>query len=344
MAVIKDVARLAGVSTATVSKVINNPSRVRKETRLKVQRAMEELNYCPSPLAQSMRTGRTNTIAVVSQDIVNPFFAEAFAAIRNHALNSGLNTILYTPENTQDIMTYFTTKISISHVDGIILCFVDEYKELNEIIQQRDIGVPLVVIGWRMGNPKFDSIVVDVFDGMYKVTQHLIQRGHTNIGYIGGPRDSLISREKYLGYKRAMDDAGLKVRDGFVASGDYTLLTGYLAAREFTMAGDHPTALIGANDILAIGCIKYLLSRDLKVPDDIAVAGFDNISLSAMYQPSVTTAAVPLDTIAREGIALLKARMGTGDGRITQLIVNTNLCIRNSTDKEVPIGFYSNNE
>lgn len=337
MAVIKDVAKLAGVSVGTISKYLNHQGNLKETTRKKIESAIDQLQYKPSPLARSMRTGKTNTIAVIVPDITNPFFAEIYNSIRQSAALSGYVPILYTTADDLANLKDYLASISIKQVDGIILCFVDEDEAIVKFIDEVQKFIPLVMLSWNINNTNFNCVSIDVFEGAMKATNHLISSGHKQIGYAGG--HDRVSKEKHSGFTKALRNAGLEPKPECEYYGDFNLQTGYYAARKFSMLPDMPTAIFAENDILAIGCIKYLLQSNIRVPEDVAVIGFDNIKLSAMYEPSLSTISLPIVQMGEESVKLLVSSMNNRDTKNRLLILRNELVVRNSTDKNAPIEF-----
>lgn len=339
MAVIKDVAMLAGVSVGTVSKYLNNPEDLKDVTRHKVETAIDELQYKPSPVARSMRTGKTNYIAVIAPDITNPFFVEVYNSIRRSAAANGYIPVLYTTEDNLETLKEYLTSIPIRQVDGVILCFVDENESISKFIENIQESIPLVLLSWDINNSNFSCVCIDVFEGILKSTNHLISLGHRNIAYVGGCEKNRISLEKHNGYIKAMADAGLEVKQEYEYYGDFNLRTGYYAARKFSMFTKMPSAIVAENDILAIGSIKYLLQRRIKVPEDIAVIGFDNITLSSMYEPALSTISLPISQMGEESVKLLISGINNPNSKSKLIILKNELVVRNSTDKNAPIQF-----
>ncbi len=337
MAVIKDVAKLAGVSVGTVSKYLNNEGNLKEETRQKVEYAINKLQYKPSPLARSMRTGKTNTIAVIAPDITNPFFAEIYNSIRQSAAQSGYVPILYTTADDLRILKDYLSSASIKQADGIITCFVDEDENIAQFINELQKSMPIVMLSWNISNTKLNCISIDVFEGAMKATNHLISLGHKHIAYVGG--HDRVSAEKHSGFIKALKNAALEAKPEFEYYGDFNLQTGYYAARKFSILPDMPTAIFAENDILAIGCIKYLLQSNIRVPEDVAVMGFDNIKLSAMYEPSLSTISLPIVQMGEESVKLLVSAMDKNDSKNRMLILKNELVVRNSTVKSAPIEF-----
>ena len=339
MAVIKDVAKLAGVSTGTISKYLNNHHELKEDTKRRVEEAIATLQYKPNLLARSMRTGKTNTLAVIVPDIANPFFVEVYNSIKSAASQNGYASILYTTDDNPDTLNHYLTSIHMQHVDGFVLCFIDNNKAIEAFINELHEDTPMVFLSWDINNTNRNSVVIDVFEGIYVATRHLIEQGHKNIAYVGGPENDIISKEKFNGYCRAMTSAGLEINQQLVIHMNYTLQSGYQAARKLTMCEAVPDALVAENDILAIGCLKYFLQKKMNIPEDIAVIGFDNIPLSVMYEPSLSTISLPLTQMGNEAIKILMSRIDTPTLKNKQLILKTSLVIRSSTCMEAPVEF-----
>jgi DNA-binding LacI/PurR family transcriptional regulator len=337
MSVIKDVARLADVSVGTVSKYLNNPDRLKDATRQKVEAAVNELQYTPSALARSMRTGKTHTIAIIAPNITNPFFAEVYNSIRLNAVNKGYTPILFTIEDDLKTLESYFSSISRHQVDGLILCFVDEDELIETFIEQLRAALPIVLLSWDIHNERFNCVCIDVFEGTYKSTNYLISLGYKNIAYAGGYEKNRISSQKFNGYSKAMKDARLEINSEFIYHGDLNLKTGYYAARKFSMLPTLPDALVADNDIIGIGSMKYFAQRKIRVPEDIAVIGFDNIMLSAIYDPALSTVSLPINKMGEESVRLLTAVIDKPNSKNKLVILKSELIIRNSTDKNAPI-------
>lgn len=334
MPVIKDVAKLAGVSVGSVSKYLNNNKTLKASTRQKIISAIEELNYKPNPLARSMRTGRTNIIAVIVPDITNPFFAETFNSIRIEAHNNDYTTVLYTSTDNPDRLQQYLSGETVNHPDGVILCFVDEGMLLDRFAESLVPDAPVVLLSWDLNNVRYNSIAIDVAEGIYKSTNHMVNIGRKKIAYIGGPEASHISIDKLSGYKRALEESGFEIDCSIIYQGEnYNLSTGYEAARIFTRQDNIPDSIVTANDALALGCMKYLMQKGIKIPDNIAVIGFDNVSLSSMYEPSLSTVSIPIKKMGEEAIKMLHSEISNPSEfeHKKQIILDTQLVIRRST-------------
>ncbi len=343
MAVIKDVAKLANVSVGTVSNYLNKPEKLKESTRIRVQAAIDELNFHANPFASNIRTGKTNSIAVIMPNIINPFFAELYNSVKLHAMTNGFSTILYTTEDDLDLLEDYFTNEKMFHVDGAIFCYVDEDIAAGNLINKLQTKIPVALITDDVNYSKNSSIAIDTFQGVYKSTSYLISLGHKKIAYLGGPKEARRAKEKFNGFARAMSDAGLDVIGDYVFSCTYDMHSGYRAVRElFMQSSDLPTAVVTASDILAIGALKFFLRSKIDVPDKIAVIGFDNILLARMYEPSISTIEIPIKEMGTQAVDLLISKLQAPGSKNKQIIMPSNLIIRNSTDKDMPLEFEFN--
>ena len=336
MAVIKDVAERAGVSVGTVSKYLHRPDSLKPANRQKIEAAIRVLEYHPSRVAQSMRSGRAGVIAVAVPDIMNPFFAEAYSAIHRAASQVGVSTLLYTTDFNSETLRQSLSAQSIRQVDGVILCFVEEDEPVEQFLERVALRIPVVLLSRNVANSKFHTVAIDVFEGLKMVVEHLLATGRKRIAYVGGTPPSQISDEKHLGFIRALAAAGMSPDETLRESGEFTLQTGYAAARKFMMRTDPPDAIVAENDLLAIGCLKYLLQSKIAVPRTVAVTGFDDIRLSAMYEPALTTVTVPLERMASEAIKMMIRALESPGVRKRQSVQKIQLVVRASTDAQAP--------
>jgi LacI family transcriptional regulator len=337
--VIKDVAKYAGVSVGTVSKYLNNPERLLPETKVKVEKAIEALQYKPSMFARSMRTRKSYTIAVIVPTLKNPFFAEMYSAIRIAACQVGYTPILFTTEDEIELIENYMFGTSIGDVDGIILCFLDRDEKLLTFLSSLKTNIPIVNIGWDINGTEYDSVAVDIAEGVYTAAKHLVDLGHKKIAFVGGQEDHQTTKEKYSGYARVMRDFGCEVKTGYVFYGNNFMHSGYMAARQFVNLPCPPSAIVTSNDTLAIGCLKYCLQKNIKIPEEMAVIGHDNIIFSEIYEPSLSTVAIPINEMAKEGVRLVMSKINKRRSSNRQVILKTNLVVRRSTNKDVPIEF-----
>jgi LacI family transcriptional regulator, repressor for deo operon, udp, cdd, tsx, nupC, and nupG len=312
MAVIKDVASKAGVSAGTVSKYLKDPDLVKEKNRINIENAIRELDYVPDILARSMRTGKTNLLAIVAPDITNPFFAHVYDSLRTEALREGYSSILYTAKDNPAGSRLKTHILKMT--DGVILCFPDEEYEPSSFV---DANTNAVNITWDIKDLRYPSVAVDVSEGMHMMTSHLISRGYTKLGYISGRMDSSISKAKFSGFQRALTENHLNFQSGWFSQGDYTLDTGYRCAEKILNRPKKPDALVCANDILALGSLHYTLENGIKVPNELAVSGFDDIAFARMSYPALTSVRIPVSGLARQAVNLI-LRKGDTDAHIVE--------------------------
>jgi DNA-binding LacI/PurR family transcriptional regulator len=358
MAVIKDVSNLAGVSVGTVSKYLNNPDKLKLETKLKVEQAINTLQYKPSSFARSMRTRKSYSIAIIVPTLINPYFVEVFNAIKTEASGLGYTPIIFSTEDKFEFIQNYVTGMAIGQVDGIILFYLNGDEAIYKFLLTLKSKIPIVNISWDINNTDYDSaVVVDVAEGIYNATKHLIDLGHQKIAFVGGPENHRNTREKYNGYAKAMRDFRYPIKSEYVyfespnsckqyknsgcclqwGNSSPCIQMGYLAARYLTMLPDPPDAIVTSTDILAIGCLKYCIQKNIKIPEDIAVIGYDNISLAEMYEPSLSTVAMPLEKMGKEAMKLITSKINKRRIKPRQIILNSQVIIRKSTDKNVPI-------
>ena len=335
MAVIKDVANLAGVSISTVSKYFNNPNGLSEPYRSKVAAAVEELNFKPNAIARGLRTKRTNTIALIVPDITNTFYVEVYDSVRLAAISQGYMTQLYTTEENFNMLNELVNQLSSSKIDGMILCFLDEDDTIT-LLDRTQATVPVALLSWD-SDTKFNSAVLDLTKTMYQATSYLIQRGHSKIAYVNGRAGSRISFQKKGGYLKAMAGAGLTVPENYIYSGNYSYRTGYQAAKQFMQYPDPPTAIVAANDIIAIGCCKYLHLNGYRIPNDVSVVGMDGIQLAKIYDPSITTMATPISAMGSEAVNLLINKINHPTSKNRQILFESKLTVGRSTDENAPL-------
>lgn len=338
MAVIKDVANLAGLSVSVVSKYLNHPDNVREDTKIRIEAAIKELNYIPSMTARSMRTKRSQMLAIVVPDIVDEFYTHVFNAIKIYALARGYTPILYTIENDVEILKDYLGKISINHFDGLMLCFLEE-DELVEIYDDLQSEIPVVMFSGETDN-RFSAVVTDITEGAYKATKHLIDCGCKRIAYIGGPEQSKNTAQKRDGYEKALSEAGLKVNGDYLYYGRYyRYQTGYEAAAYFFEKQNMPDGVYAASDVIAAGFMKYIVKRGVRIPEDMKVVGFDNIQLASVYQPGISTIKLPVKQMCKEAVNMLIQAIEKEDTQKHTIIFKNELIVRGSTDKNSTIDF-----
>ncbi|NJD01942.1 MAG: LacI family transcriptional regulator [Ruminiclostridium sp.] len=287
---IQDVAKAAGVSVATVSRVINNSAAVAESTRKAVMAAVKMLNYQPNLLGRNLRRTETRRILVLLPNIGNPFYARIVKGIEDIAHKNGYNVMLCNTDSQAEREKIYLELLKCRLADGVIFMAPVLGKEgLTEIGR----SFPVVQCCEYTEGAQVSHVSIDNYTAAYKLTKHLISTGHKRIGIIScrGPVVSIIQRED--GFKKALADSGIEFREDLIKYGDYSFNSGLRAANQFVSMGDRPTAVFAISDIMAIGALRAIRESNLKVPEDIAVAGFDNINFASMCNPTLTTISQP---------------------------------------------------
>ena len=295
---IQDVARHAKVSAATVSRVLSSPDRVSEATRERVNNAVSETGYTVNQAARSLRMQKARTILTAMPGIGNPFYSTILDAIVTEATSRGYG-VLVTGRLGDDPARWLSDYFLSNRADGLLLFdgFLDTRK-LHLIAGERAL-LPLVAAYDELPDPQINSVITDNLQAAERAVQHLFDLGHRQIGHISGPSRNTFPNERLVGFRKAMFEHRLDVREDWILPGDYTMESGRAAGRTYAALPDRPTAVFAANDEMAIGLIAELHRHGIECPRDISVMGFDDISVSQNYSPSLTTMRQPREQIGR---------------------------------------------
>lgn len=317
---------------ATVSHVINKTRFVSNELQEKVKKVMEELDYHPNLMAGSLRKKRTNTIGLVVPDNSNPVFAELSRAIEDIGFSSGYSVILCNTAYNLDKEIKYIKVLRSKRVDGLII--IPTTIEAIYINQLVDSGLPVVIVDRTVPDAKTDSVLLDNYQGIYDATKYLISLGHRVIAYIDRPFDLPHSLDRIRGYRKALEENGIKPKEELVIRGGFNYEGGAKAMEKILKMNPTPTALIAFNDISAIGAIRAIKDRGLKVPNDISVIGFDDIPQSSFTVPRLTTVHFPKYRMAEAAFDLLQKKLeGTSTDQRAEIVLPLRLVVRESTAK-----------
>lgn len=325
-----DVARLAGVSPATVSRVVNNTGQVSQPTEERVRAAMAQLGYEPAPIPPPAPTPKT--IAVIITDILNPFFPEIVRGIEDEARSDGVGLLLYNTVEDPQYEQQVLRRIGERGVDGVIVCAsrLPFDALINLRVQHR---IPMVVIGRRVDHPGIACIVFDSEGAMYRATQHLLNLHHTRIAFLAGPAAQEASARRQRGVERALSEAGLSLPSGWRPASFPNIDGGFQAMSALLAdADDRPTGIICYNDVIAFGALHAIRVHGLRVPEDISVVGFDNIAMTPHSNPPLTTVALPKQRMGELAMQMLRQML---DGQTLPgngyTLVESPLIVREST-------------
>ena len=321
------VAKLANVSSATVSRVFNDYRYVTEKTRKKVMKAIKDLNYHPNSLAKQLRKMKTNTIIVVVPDITNTFFSQVLKGIEIVARENGYRVLLGDTENDITIENEYLNTLYEKQVDGLILLTARINQNIIENITKK---YPVVLACEYIKNSNFPTVSIDNISSAQKATEHLIKLGHKRIAHITGPKNIILCRDRLKGYLQAMKDYRLKIDQSLILEGDFYYKTGYNLMLKLISIDNPPTAIFAQNDEMAIGVIKAIKESNLKVPEDIAVVGFDDIKMASICEPSLTTISQPTFKIGQRAMNLLIKILNKKIIKKRNYILENKLIIRES--------------
>ncbi len=332
MATIKEVAEQAGVSPATVSRVLTGTSGERSEARERVLRVVADLDYQPNRLASNLRRRTRETLGVVVSDIENPHFTQMVRAVEDAAHAHGFRVLLCNTDETPGKQRAYLEIIAAERVQGVILTTSDPPGE--EIGRVLDRGIPVVAFDRTVVDPRADAVVVDNVEGTRRATDLLVGAGHERVGFVGGRSTLQTGAERAAGYEVAKRRSGLAPR---AADGDFRLEGGRQAAAAL-LAGGGPTALVVANHLMTVGALQAIRDRGLQVPADLALVALDDPFWAELVEPPLTTLAQPVRRMADGAVRLLFERIGGTRQRARCLVFDFELRVRRSCGTAVAEG------
>ncbi len=332
MATMKDIARLAGVSTSTESHVINKSRFVSDEIAERVNNAAQQLNYAPSALARSLKMNRPKTIGMLVTTSTNPFFGEVVKGVERSCYHQGSNLILCNTEGDNQRMKASINTLLQKRVDGLLLmCSTLEGERLDVFDRYPDI--PIVVMDWGPILFASDKIQDNSLQGGYMAAKHLIECGHKEIGCITGPLIRHQAQMRYEGYKRALAEAGIAINPDWIVESDFECEGGYQAFEKLYQRGKLPSALFVSNDMMAMGVIQAASQRGLRVPDDLSLIGYDDVHIAKFMTPALTPIHQPKYRLGKAAVDTLLYRLENPDTTAQVVQLEPTLVVRNSVRK-----------
>lgn len=328
MVTIKDVARTAGVSVATVSRVYNGSPQVRAETRDRVQRIGNQLGYSPNGAARSLITSRSHTIGVLLPDLYGEFFSEVIRGIDIAAQREGYHLLVSGARNDGPDLEAALRSMR-GRVDGLIVMS----PELDAEAARRSLpdAFPVVLLNCPPSTARYASLTVENFEGASAMVTHLAALGHRRIAIIRGADRNFDSAERLRGYRAALVAAGIQPDPALEFGGDFSEHSGHEAARAIVAGGQRPTAVFAANDCMAIGALSAFREAGLRVPSDIALGGFDDIPMGRYMEPALTSVHVDISALGeRATVRLLSALRAPADHDVHRETLPTTLVVRRS--------------
>ncbi len=328
---ITDVARRARVSISTVSRVINNTVPVSAELRARVEQAMQELNYKPNILARNLRRQSSAMIGVIIPNIRGPFFAETVRGIEDFCFERGYMVYLCNSDDDPEKEILYAEQLHRMRVDGVIFVGTWGWELLDHVRGLCEGGIPVCLINRPAEDLPVDLVLIDKNRGNYIATSHLVAQGHQVIGCITHIFQGGVGHEEVRGYRKALEEAGIPVREDLIIEATPFLSGGYQAARSLLEKPDPPTAIFAHSDMLAIGAARAALEMGLHVPGDLSIVGFGDIPFSEFYNPPLTTVRQPQHQMGSKAAAMLFERMKNKQLPQRQAIVEPRLIIRATT-------------
>ncbi|MGQ1910739.1 LacI family DNA-binding transcriptional regulator [Marinifilum sp. RC60d5] len=331
MANIKDIAKLAGVSKSTVSRVVSNNGFVKEETRSKIMKVMDDLNYRPNMFAKGMRTNRSFSIGILFPDLKNPFFTEWYSIVDTISRERGyLNYICVTDPNGESEEKRIDDLLARS-IDGIILfsyrkddAFIKKLRKINKL-------TPILCCDSMFLDSGLSCICANGKKGTYKATQKLIESGSRHIAYIKGKEELMVVNNRFDGYLKCLADNNLKINDAHIINAKFTRDCGYKAAEELMALTNPPDAIMAATDLMAMGVLDYLNNNSYHIPDDVSVFGYDNLVVAKNTSPPLSTIALPFNEIAEKSINTLIKLIEEDKTDIVVEMFDCELKMRNTT-------------
>ena len=330
-ATLVDVAKLVGVSIQTVSAVVNDKPGISEPTRARVRQAVDKLNYHPNILASSLRAGKSFTIGVIVPSITNPYFPEFVRGVEDVAHQHGFSLFLCNSDNQSDKELAYLQLLRRHAIAGFIdACYMENSRCRETLVDLIEHGVPVVVLGNLRIHPK--TVVVDSKNkqGGYAAVAHLVELGHRQIGVIKPP-PTIVGVDRLKGFQIGFHDHGLSIDDRYWVEGGFDVFHGEVGIRRLLQLPNPPTAVVAANDLVAIGAATALRQLGKRVPQDISIIGYDNIRMAELYDPALTTVAQPVYDM---GVTAMRAIIRRIDDRSlsgTKRDFSPRLIIRSST-------------
>ena len=326
---IKDVASAAKVSTATVSRVLEQTAPVSPHTRARVLKAVAEVNYSPNIIARNLRRQETRTVFMVVRDMRNPFYLEVFRGIEAEARAQGYNVLMGNTEDSVEREHDYFRMLKARYADGMILMTGKLPRDSNAALGQWH--PPMVVAAEYFPELDLPTVRIDNIAAAADAVGYLIELGHRRIAHITGPTPEVMSRDRHQGYLRALKAAGLRADLHLTIRGDYTLGSGHVACRRLFALDHPPTAIFCSNDEMAMGAINELRTLNLTTPDDVSVVGFDDIVFAGAFHPPLTTIRQPRHDMGRAAMRLLCDLLAGKPVAAEPIVMPTELVIRKST-------------
>lgn len=326
---IKDIARKAAVSYATVSRALNDKPGVRESTRRRIIALADALDYTPNAIARGLVKRQTHTLGLIIPDITNPFYPEVARGIEDAAAEAGYSIFLCNTNWERRRERQYLGLLAEKRVDGVIIAPIDE--QAGGVERALPRGVPAVYVANAPKDTRASFVIIDNVRGGLLATEHLIQAGYRTVGFIGSPEDSATMEARLAGYRRAMAEHGLPVLDRYIQLGNFRQQTGYEIIRRLIRDGEPPRAVFAENDLLALGVLQGVKECGLSVPGDLAVVGFDDIPFASFPEVQLSTVAQPKYEMGHRAVEVLLEHLAAADAPPRHILLEPKLVVRRSS-------------
>lgn len=326
-----DVAARAKVSISTVSRTITQSGKISQETQEHVRQVMRELGYKPNRVARRLRArgGKRHLIGLIIPNIQNPFFADLARGVEDVAYRNNFAVMLCNYDEDPKKEQFYLDVMQAESVDGIIL--PPAHEDDADVLRVKQSGIPVVCVDRSLNDPTFDTVEVDNARGAFDAVALLLAKGHRRIGLISGPGDSSTGRERLEGYRRAHAEAGVPVDDALIRFGNYKQESGREIARELLSLPQPPSALFACNNLMLVGAIETIFARGLKIPQQVALIGYDDLPLAAVFDPPLTVVQQPAYEVGQKAAELLFKRLDDPSAPVSEVCLLPKLIVRSST-------------
>lgn len=329
-ATLHDVARLADVSIATVSRIVNEKGGVSPELDKRIRQAIYDLGYVPNTVARALKARQSKILGLIIPTVENPVFPPLVKVIEEHAHENGFSTILCNSEGRVEQEAKYIELLVEKQADGIILDAIGDFHERFSIVKRS--RTPFLVIGRAIKNLKTSIVTIDNFRGGYMATDHLLQKGLTKIAFLFGFLESKSAiNDRFLGYKQALEDNRIEYDKRLVVYSDRTVEGGSQATEKLLSRSIPFEGVFASNDIMAMGCIDRLFHAGLRVPEDVRVVGYDDIPFASIFRPSLTTIHSPLVALGENAFELIHGIITRGQDQYESRLLVPELVVREST-------------
>ncbi|WP_372662018.1 LacI family DNA-binding transcriptional regulator [Cohnella sp.] len=336
---IKDVAKKAGVSPSTVSRVIAEHPRISAETSKRVKEIMEELGYHPNMMAKSLVSKTTRTIGVIlprpaEELLLNFFFYELMRGVLAQLTRAGYDLLMAGGSNEREELDTVTRLVRGGRIDGLLLLYSRSSDPVISFLHEEK--VPFVLIGRSLDYENINSVDNDNIQAAYDATNHLIAQGQKRIGFVSGPARLAMTQDRMTGYTKALSEAGLPFRNGWVVEGEFLLESGYRAMASIMSQPEPPTALVVIDDVVAFGVLKGLAELGYRIPQDVAIVSFNNIALSELTMPPITSVDIGTYQLGYTASQMV-LRMIQQEAILSRQIIPHRLVVRESSLRTVTL-------